>query len=160
MKSDLVYSEVYVEAGTSDCEASEFLKREEPSAHFTKESTFDPRVPGDYDLQISWDMPIFGEQKYNTTLHVQDTVAPEVTLSTDSIEMYVTAQAPTAADLVESVNDVSNCSIDFAEPYDFTTEGEFDVSIVVTDQAGNKTVSTIPCKVVDDNVISLNIEHS
>ena len=151
MKSDLVYSEVYVEAGTSDCDVTEFLKREEPTARFTKESDFDPRVPGDYDLQISWKMPIFGEQKRGTTLHVQDTIAPKVTLSTDSIEMYVTAQAPTAADLLESIDDVTNCSIDFAEEYDFSTEGEFDVSIVVVDQAGNKTVSTIPCKVVDDN---------
>lgn len=151
-KADLVYSEVYVEAGTSECDVSEFLKREEPTAHFTKDSTFDARVPDDYHLKIEWKMPIVGTVTGETTLHVQDTVAPEVTLSKDSIEMYVTAEALTAADLVESVNDVTNCSIDFAEEYDFTKEGEFDVSIVVTDEAGNQTVSTLPCKVLADTV--------
>ena len=93
-KSDLVYSEVYVEAGTSDCDVTEFLKREEPTAHFTKDSEFDPRVPGDYELKIAWEMPVFGIVTDKTILHVQDTVAPEVQLATDSVDMYVTAQAP------------------------------------------------------------------
>ncbi|SHJ63045.1 transglutaminase domain-containing protein [Pseudobutyrivibrio xylanivorans] len=150
MKSDLVYSEVYVEAGTSECDVSEFLKREEASAHFTDDSKFDPRVPGDYKLKIAWKMPIFGNVTNSTTLHVQDTIAPEVTLSEDTVEMYVNAQAPSAADLVESVNDVTNCTIDFAEKYDFTKDGEFDISIVVTDEAGNQTVCTVPCKVIAD----------
>ncbi|SFN93412.1 Transglutaminase-like superfamily protein [Pseudobutyrivibrio sp. UC1225] len=150
MKSDLVYSEVYVEAGTSECDVTEFLKRSEPSAHFTDDSKFDPRVPGDYELKIAWKMPIFGNVTNTTTLHVQDTVAPEVTLSEDTVEMYVNAQAPSAADLVESVNDVTNCTIDFAEKYDFTKDGEFDIAIVVTDEAGNQTVCTVPCKVIAD----------
>lgn len=150
-KSDLVYSEVYVEAGTSDCDVTEFLKRGEPTAHFTKDSEFDPRVPGDYELKIAWEMPVFGIVTDKTILHVQDTVAPEVQLATDSVDMYVTAQAPSAADLVESVNDVTNCTIDFAEEYDFTKEGEFEASIVVTDEAGNQTVCTVPCKVIEDN---------
>ncbi|MBR5636409.1 MAG: hypothetical protein IKW81_05710 [Pseudobutyrivibrio sp.] len=151
MKSDLVYSEVYVEAGTSECDVSEFLKREESSAHFTKDSIFDPRVPGDYDLKITWSMPIFGTKTDKTVLHVQDTTNPEVTLSTDSIEMYTTAPAPTAAELIESVNDVSNCSIDFAEQYDFSKEGKFNIKIIVKDSAGNETVKEVPCKVVEDN---------
>ena len=150
MKSDLVYSEVYVEAGTSECDVTEFLKRSEPSAHFTDDSKFDPRVPGDYELKIAWKMPIFGNVTNTTTLHVQDTVAPEVTLSEDTVEMYVNAQAPSAADLVESVNDVTNCTIDFAEKYDFTKDGEFDIAIVVIDEAGNQTVCTVPCKVIAD----------
>lgn len=150
MKSDLVYSEVYVEAGTSSCDVSEFLKSEEPSAHFTKDSTFDPRVPGDYELGIEWKMPVFGKHTSKTTLHVQDTTSPKVVLNTDSFEMYTTAPAPTAADLVDSIDDVSNCTIDFAEAYDFSKESEFDINIVVTDTSGNQSTSTIPCKVVED----------
>ncbi len=147
---DLVYKEVYVEAGTSDCDVSEFLKREESSAKFTEDSEFDARVPGDYPLKIKATLPIFGEKKFDTVLHVQDTTSPEVTLSKDSIEMYTTAQAPTVADLVESINDVTNCTVDFKEPYDFTSEGEFDIEVVVTDTSGNQTISSIPCKVIDD----------
>lgn len=150
-KSDLVYAEVYVEAGTSDCDVSEFLKKPAKGAHFTKDSTFDPKVPGDYQLKIQCDVPIFGKQTFSTTLHVQDTTAPEVTLSADKIEMYTTAPAPTAADLVESVKDASNCVIDFADKYDFTKEGSFDVEILVTDASGNVTSSTVPCTVTEDN---------
>ncbi len=149
-ESDLVYSDVYVEAGTSDCDVSEFLKREVSSAHFTEDSVFDARVPGDYALTIAWDMPFFGQRTDTTTLHVQDTTAPEVTLTEASIEMYTTADAPTAADLVDSIVDATNCTIDFADEYDFTSEGEFDIEIVVTDTSGNQTVNTIPCTVVED----------
>ncbi len=150
VQSDLVYSEVYVEAGTSTCDVSEFLKHEANGAAFSKDSTFDANVPGDYPLKITWKMPIFGVQTYETVLHVQDTTAPVVTLTTDSLQMYTTATAPTAADLVDSVTDVTNCTIDFEEEYDFTTEGTFDVNVVVTDSSGNSTVSTIPCTVIED----------
>lgn len=149
-QSDLVYKEVFVEAGTSECDVSEFLKREESSAKFTEDSDFDARVPGDYPLKISATLPIFGEKIFDTVLHVQDTTAPEVTLAKDSVEMYTTAEAPTVADLIESINDVTNCTVDFKEPYDFTTEGEFDIEVVVTDTSGNQTIGTIPCKVIDD----------
>ena len=151
IKKDLVYSEVFVEAGTSDCDISEFLKREEPSARFTKKSVFDPNVPGDYKLKISWRMPIFGKQISSTVLHVKDTTAPEVTLAKESIEMYTSGVAPTVEELVASVNDISECSVEFAEDYDFSTEGEFDVSVVAKDTSGNEKVSKIPCKVVEDN---------
>lgn len=149
-QSDLVYKEVFVEAGTSECDVSEFLKREESSAKFTEDSDFDARVPGDYPLKISATLPIFGEKIFDTVLHVQDTTAPEVTLAKDSVEMYTTAEAPTVADLIESINDVTNCTVDFKEPYDFTTQGEFDIEVVVTDTSGNQTIGTIPCKVIDD----------
>lgn len=149
-QSDLVYKEVFVEAGTSECDVYEFLKREESSAKFTEDSDFDARVPGDYPLKISATLPIFGEKIFDTVLHVQDTTAPEVTLAKDSVEMYTTAEAPTVADLIESINDVTNCTVDFKEPYDFTTEGEFDIEVVVTDTSGNQTIGTIPCKVIDD----------
>ncbi|QFJ53782.1 transglutaminase domain-containing protein [Pseudobutyrivibrio xylanivorans] len=149
-QSDLVYKEVFVEAGTSECDVSEFLKKDNSSAKFSDESSFDSRVPGDYKLTIIATLPIFGEKSFDTVLHVQDTTAPEVSLTKDSIEMYTTAPAPTAAELVESIFDVTNCTIDFKEPYDFSSEGNFDIEIVVADTSGNETIKSIPCKVIDD----------
>jgi hypothetical protein len=70
VQSDLVYAEVYVEAGSSNCDVSEFLKREASGAKFTKDSVFDVNVPGDYQLKIEWKMPIFGTQTYDTVLHI------------------------------------------------------------------------------------------
>ena len=150
-QSDLVYSEVYVEAGTSACDVSEFLKQPEASAHFSEDTVFDPNVPGDYELTIVWDDDLRGEQSATSTLHVQDTTAPVVTLTADTIDIFPSVPAPTAADLVESVIDCSTCTIDYKEAYDFTTEGSFDVTIVVTDACGNSTESTVPCTVTVDN---------
>ena len=149
-QSDLVYSEVYIEAGTDKCNVDDFLKHPADNVSFSKDTSFDLMVPDDYTVTINWKMPIFGKQTYQSILHVQDTTAPTVTLSADSIEMYTTAKAPTAADLVDSVIDVTNCSIDFKEPYDFTKEGKFDIVVLVADSSGNTTESVIPCTVVDD----------
>ena len=149
-QSDLVYSEVYLEAGTSDCNVTDFLKHSASNVAFTDDSIYDVNVPEDYALQITWDMPLFGTQTYDTILHVQDTTAPVVEFNADSIEMYTTGDAPTASDFVDSVTDVTNCTIEFAEDYDFTTEGEFDVTIVVSDTSGNETTCTIPCTVIED----------
>ena len=148
--SDLVYKEVYVEAGTSDCDVSEFLKREDDTARFTKDSKFDAKTPGDYNLKIKASLPIFGEKTFDTVLHVQDTVAPQVTLAKDSIEIYTTEGAPVVTDFVDSIDDVTNCSIDFAEQYDFTKEGQFDITILVKDTSGNETKVSIPCTVIED----------
>ena len=148
--TDLVYSEVYIEAGSKDCTVGDFLKHDADGVAFSKDSDFDLNTPGDYKITINRKMPVIGKMTYHSTLHVQDTTAPVVTLAEESIEMYTTATAPTAADLVESVIDASNCTIDFKEPYDFTKEGKFDVVILVTDEALNTTESTIPCTVVED----------
>ncbi len=150
VQSDLVYSEVYVEAGTSDCDISEFLKHSASNVSFSEDSTFDANVPGDYELTILWNMPIFGTQSYNTTLHVVDTTAPTVEFNTDSVTMYTTAAAPTATDFVNFINDMTNCTIDFASDYDFSTEGSFDITVIVKDTSGNETSATIPCTVVED----------
>ena len=148
--TDLVYSEVYIEAGSKDCTVGDFLKHDADGVAFSKDSDFDLNTPGDYKITINRKMPVIGKMTYHSTLHVQDTTAPVVTLAEESIEMYTTATAPTAADLVESVIDASNCTIDFKEPYDFTKEGKFDVVILVTDEALKTTESTIPCTVVED----------
>ena len=132
--TDLVYSEVYIEAGSKDCTVGDFLKHDADGVAFSKDSDFDLNTPGDYKITINRKMPVIGKMTYHSTLHVQDTTAPVVTLAEESIEMYTTATAPTAADLVESVIDASNCTIDFKEPYDFTKEGKFDVVILVTDE--------------------------
>ena len=150
IQSDIVYSEVYIEAGSANCDVTDFLKREVKDAKFSKDSKYDLNVAGDYPLTILWKMPVFGKQKTHTTLHVQDTVAPTVTLAVDSIEMYTTADAPSAADYVETVSDISNCTIDFKDTYDFSKEGNFDVTIVVTDASGNSTEETIPCTILED----------
>ena len=150
INSDVAYSEVYIEAGASSCNVEDFLKKDARNARFSTDSVYNLNLVGDYPLTIIWSMPIFGDQTSHTTLHVQDTTAPLVTMAVDSIEVDAKSSAPTAADLVESVADASNCVIDYKDQYDFTKEGEFDVTVVVTDTSGNSSESTIACKVIDD----------
>ena len=149
-ESDLVYKDVYIEAGNADCNVKEFLKKENDSARFSKDSKFDVNVPGDYKLKIKADIPVFGEQEFSTVLHVQDTTAPQVTLAKKNIEMYTTAEPPAAADLIGSITDVTDCTVEYKEKYDFTSEGQFDLKIVVADTSGNEKICTVPCKVLQD----------
>lgn len=149
-KADLVYGEVYVEAGASQCPVSEFLKRPEDSARFSEDTVFDPSVPGDYDIKIEWDMPVFGLQTGKSVLHVTDSVAPEVTASCEKLTLFVTDKAPEPKDLIGEVKDISECSFTFADEYDFKDEGSFDVTVVVKDSSGNESTVTVPCTVKVD----------
>ena len=150
LKNDMVYKEVYIEAGADGCNAGDFLKHNVAAIHFSEDTSFELNKAGDYPVTLEWKLPIIGKLTYDSTLHVQDTVAPEATLTTDSVEMYTTGTPPTAADLVESVYDVSDCSIDYKEKYDFSTEGTFDAVIVITDSSGNESEYTVACNVLQD----------
>ncbi|MBO6129888.1 MAG: hypothetical protein J6P79_13495 [Pseudobutyrivibrio sp.] len=119
LKNDMVYKEVYIEAGADGCNAGDFLKHNVAAIQFSEDTSIELNKAGDYPVTLEWEVPIIGKITYDSTLHVQDTVAPEATLTTDSVEMYTTGTLPTAADLVESVYDVSDCSIDYKEKYDF-----------------------------------------
>ena len=149
-KTDLVYSEVYLEAGSETPPVSEFLKREAEGANFSEGTIIDTYAPGDYELTIEWEAPIYGLQTYTTTLHIQDTTAPGIKASQTELFLYTVSDAPTAESLIDSVVDATDCTIEYEEEYDFSTPGEFDVEIVVTDTSGNQSSVCIPCTVVED----------
>lgn len=150
VKTDLVYKEVMLEAGSEAPDITEFLKRPEENVTFSKDSTFDTAVPGDYKLTINYKMPIFGTVGLPTTLHITDTVAPEVT-TVESYRFFTfQKETPEASDLVTAVKDATKCEVAYAKDYDFTKVGEFDVEIVVTDLGGNTTKASVPCEVIED----------
>ncbi len=147
---DLVYSQVIIEADTTAPDISEFLKKPAENVSFSQDSSFDVTKPGDYQVTIVWQMPFFGQQEYPLTVTVQDTTAPLITAAMDSFQMYTSQEAPSLADFVEGVTDISDCTYDFAKDYDFTSEGSFDVEIVATDASGNSSSISIPVTVIDD----------
>ena len=151
-QTNLVYSEVYAEAGSSAPDISEFLKRDECDVSFSEDSSFDMKVPGDYELKILWQMPVLGEKAFPVTLHVTDTTAPVAEgLSEFLFYSYEgNTDLPDAMSLISSVSDVTECSAEFAKDYDFTSNGEFDAEIVVSDTSGNTTTVTVPCTVICD----------
>ncbi len=147
---DLVYSQVIIEADTTAPDISEFLKKPAENVSFSRDSSFDVTKPGDYQVTIVWQMPFFGQQEYPLTVTVQDTTAPLITAAMDSLQMYTSQEAPSLADFVGGVTDISDCTYDFAQDYDFTSEGSFDVEIVATDASGNSSSISIPVTVIDD----------
>lgn len=148
---DLVYGQVIIEADTRTPDISEFLKRTEDNVSFSQDSYFDVTKPGDYQVTIIWQMPLFGQQKYPLTVTVQDTTPPVITPAIDSLQMYTSGQTPDLADFVDQVTDISDCTYDFAKDYDFTSQGSFDVEIVATDASGNSSSISIPVTIIEDN---------
>lgn len=148
---DLVYGQVIIEADTRTPDISEFLKRSEDNVSFSQDSYFDVTKPGDYQVTIIWQMPLFGQQKYPLTVTVQDTTPPVITPAIDSLQMYTSGQTPDLADFVDQVTDISDCTYDFAKDYDFTSQGSFDVEIVATDASGNSSSISIPVTIIEDN---------
>ncbi len=148
---DLVYGQVIIEADTRTPDISEFLKRPEDNVSFSQDSYFDVTKPGDYQVTIIWQMPLFGQQKYPLTVTVQDTTPPVITPAIDSLQMYTSGQTPDLADFVDQVTDISDCTYDFAKDYDFTSQGSFDVEIVATDASGNSSSISIPVTIIEDN---------
>ena len=87
-KTDLVYSEVTIEAGNTSPDVAEFLKHQEDGVGFADGTSFDVNVPGDYDVDIVWYAKILGVREYQTVLHVVDTTAPVIELSEDEISVW------------------------------------------------------------------------
>ncbi len=147
---DLVFSNVTIEAGSIEPDVTEFLKHDARNVSFTEASTFSCEEPGDFQLEIVWDIPLLGERGYETTLHVVDTTAPKITLKSDEVQIYTTGEYPEAEDLVESVTDVTECSVDFAAEYDFSKAGQITLTVVARDTSGNESKETISADVIED----------
>ena len=149
-KTDLVYSEVTIEAGNTSPDVAEFLKHQEDGVSFADGTSFDVNVPGDYDIDIVWSAKILGVREYQTVLHVVDTTAPVIELSEDEISVWANAESVNAEDYVASVSDVTECKVEFKEDYDFTKQGDINAVIVATDTSGNVAEETLKVNVVDD----------
>ena len=82
------------------------------------------------------------------TVVVQDTVAPVVTFN-DPLSFYIN-QKLTVMDFVKSCDDMSPVEYHFSEQPDTLTEGIKDVSLIVTDAAGNSTTIELEYMVSGD----------
>ena len=149
-ESGIVYKEVYLEAGSDMPDVSEFLKRDAKDASFSKDSTFDTQVPGDYKLTIKYKAPLFGSLSLPVTLHVTDTTAPVVEALPEYLFFTYQEGEPEAKDLLASVTDATEWTAAFSGSYDFSSVGEFNAEVIVTDAAGNNATVSVPCKVIND----------
>ena len=89
--------------------------------------------------------------EYTVTLNVQDTTPPVILLLDDVI-----VQHGKPFDLIEYIKTDDNYDgdlieeISFKTPYEFSSVGEYNVTLIVQDRAGNVTESDVLVKVVVD----------
>lgn len=131
-QNSLVYAVCHVEAGI-DVKVSDFLKKEDNDAYFTKDSDdIDIAVPGEYHLEIKT-----GLFKHKTKLYIEDTVAPIVETQSVRIEHGKTCGV---MDFIKSIDDATKTEAVFVKEPDFDKIEPQTVTIAVTD-AGNNTTT-------------------
>lgn len=152
----IVYSELSVidgrrsysvEAGTAagEISVSNFIFDENAAkASFkTDISKLDLNVASaDYKLELELE-----GQSFECTLRVRDTLAPLAKLAEG--EFWITDEI-TPLSLFESVEDATEVSASFAEEYDFSRAGEYEVEVLLEDSAGNLSEIETTVQVIQD----------
>ena len=126
----------------SDTTAQELLGRGFEEAEVSKPLKEFSEI-GSYPLTVTNN----GREK-DFTVVVQDTVAPVMTFRSDLL--FYTHQKLTVMDFVQSCDDQSAVEYHFAGEPDTMTEGIHEVTLVVTDAAGNSATAEVQYKVEGD----------
>ncbi len=137
--SDTIYylglnKKVYVELGEKLPEAEMFLKDSGDIEYITDISGIDATKEGNYQIKVNYN----GKEK-KVYIVIEDTVAPEVKVKDVNISIY---DEVTMKDLIEEINDKSKVKTEWKDKPRFGVVGSYKTTIVVTDEAGNKTEVT------------------
>ena len=124
-----------VEVGTPSLKPEDFLKSptEETLSFSTGITAEQLSEPGVYELVLT-----NGEETYNVTVKVLDTVAPVGT----AVDLSCEGTLPEAADFVTDIRDVCPVTVSYKQEPDLTVAGIQDVVLILSDTSGNKTELT------------------
>ena len=132
---EAVYKSNVLEAGDIKLTPEMFLKdgtKEIAFAEGFDPSEIDTRTPGTYEVKL-----VSGGRRYTSSLVIQDTVAPKASPRPAQTALGVEIKPE---ELVRDLSDNSYIfSVAFENTPDFSTPGEQNVNIVITDAGGNKT---------------------
>ena len=130
-----VHSQLTVEAGSASVNPERFLKEAvAASVSFKTELTKDQlATPGTYPVVL-----VIGEDTYNVSVKVTDTVAP----TGKTVNLTTEGEMPAAEDFITDIQDVCPVSVSYKVEPDVTVAGEQEVILVLTDTSGNKTELT------------------
>lgn len=137
-----VVSELTVEAGSRPPVLKDFVIEGESSEFITNIDVLDYTVPADKIVRLRVD-----GVDYEVTMHIVDTVAPEVEVK--NIRSF-TLLPREAEDFILSIDDVTEVRTEFVEEPDLTHVGEQTVEICVTDAGGNETIKTVKLTLEED----------
>ena len=124
-----------VEAGTAAVKPEEFLKKptEETLSFATGITAEQLSQPGVYELVLT-----NGEETYNVTVKVLDTVAPKGT----AVDLTSEGTLPKAEAFVTNIQDVCPVTVSYKSEPDLTVAGVQEVVLILADTSGNKTELT------------------
>lgn len=135
-----------VEAGDS-FSAENFKIRDIPQlpASFATDMTaIDLSVPGTYPVVIN-----YYYWQYKSQLRLVDTVKPTVT--TKPVTLLATQQ-PEPMDFIDTIDDFTAVSVEYAQAPDMAVEGPQQVLLAVTDLGGNVTKATAELNLIFDRL--------
>ena len=131
-KYNAINKRIVMEAGTELPKANAFLKDQTKQAEYiTDTSTIDVNKPGKYDIIIE-----SNGKTYKVKLEIKDTVAP--TAEIKNVDLYE-SRVIEAQEFIKGINDATNVTVAYKASPDFSKIGTQDVTLVLEDNAGNKS---------------------
>lgn len=128
----LAVEELTVEAGSPAPPLEDFVIEGENASFITAINSIDYTVPGQQEVKLSVD-----GAEYTTTMHIADTVPPQLQLKN---VWSFTKVSRKPEDFVDWAADVTQVSLSFREEPDIETPGVQTVAVVAKDRGGNETV--------------------
>ncbi len=126
-----IYKKVIIQAGM-DITIDLFEKKEKYETEFVTDiSTIQTNGPGEYEIELKLD-----DKTYTSKLKIVDTIDPVGEAAPKTVYNGLPVNP---ADLVTNVKDNSFVTASFKKEYDFSTLGERDVVVVLTDLGKNET---------------------
>lgn len=144
-----VIREVTIESGTPIA-LTDFFTADAPNISFVTDiSSIDTTIPSSYRLKVK-------TERYHVStveeviLNIVDTTPPTGVAIPQHIYWD---EIPAATDIVTDIYDLSNVSVEYANPMGNTTpRGEHDIPVKLTDAYGNETIIDVPFTVIYDTI--------
>lgn len=135
---------VTIEAGQRCPSVSEFLQWECEQAYIVSGISEDMEFTNVQDYRVVIHLY---HQDVETTLHVVDTVPPEIQTRNREI---VLGEEFELWDFVKSISDVTAYRVSYREKPEISAAGEYTVTLQVEDEGGNVTAAPARLKVIED----------
>lgn len=148
-ETELLISEVTIEAGTVKPDISMFF-REEPAIPNLISSNLDfGEVNTDLPQTVSFNISMYG-RNFPCRLIIQDTVPPAAEAVPQ--KLFTTDDIPEVLNCLTGIEDVTDVNVEWTDIPDISQGGSFMIGALLTDACGNETVINVPFEVIKDSV--------
>ena len=148
-ETELLISEVTIEAGTVKPDISMFF-REEPAIPNLISSNLDfGGVNTDLPQTVSFNISMYG-RNFPCRLIIQDTVPPVAEAVPQ--KLFTTDDIPEVLNCITGIEDVTDVNVEWTDIPDISQGGSFMIGALLTDVCGNETVINVPFEVIKDSV--------